>query len=143
MKCPSRITAARRGKKVGLKDAFKAIWVLIKCCRWEAPSDDVGAITLRRMASLSLYNRWLHERFEHYLGSRILEVGSGVGNQTRFFVDEREQVIASDIEPHYLRELVGRFGDRKNVRIASYGFPLAATDADELLSSRRSTQSCA
>jgi glycosyltransferase involved in cell wall biosynthesis len=130
------------GKKIGLKDAFKAIWVLIKYCRWEAPSDDVGAITLRRMASLSLYNRWLHERFEHYLGSRILEVGSGVGNQTRFFVAEREQVIASDIEPHYIRELVGRFGDRKNVRIASYGFPLTATDADELSSSKINTIVC-
>ena len=34
----------------------------------------------------------------------MLEVGSGVGNQTRYFAD-RERVIASDIEPHYLREL--------------------------------------
>ena len=130
------------GKKIGLKDAFKAIWVLIRYCRWEAPADDVGGITLRRMASLGPYNRWLHERFEHYLGSRILEVGSGVGNQTRFFVDDREQVIASDIEPHYLRELVGRFGERKNVRIASYGFPLSHTDADELLSSKVNTIVC-
>ena len=96
--------------------------MILRYWRWEAPADDVGAITLRRMATLAPYNRWLHERFEHYLGSRILEVGSGVGNQTRFFVDDREQVIASDIEPHYLRELVGRFGERKNVRIASYGF---------------------
>ena len=93
------------GKKIGLKDAFKAVWVLLRYWRWEAPADDVGAITLRRMATLAPYNRWLHERFEHYLGQRILEVGSGVGNQTRFFVDDREQVIASDIEPHYLREL--------------------------------------
>ena len=130
------------GKKIGLKDAFKAIWVLIKYCRWEAPADDVGAITLRRMASLAPYNRWLHERFEHYLGSRILEVGSGVGNQTRFFVDDREQVIASDIEPHYVRELVGRFGDKKNVRIASYGFPLSASDVDELQSSKVDTIVC-
>jgi glycosyltransferase involved in cell wall biosynthesis len=130
------------GKKIGLKDAFKAVWVLLKYWRWEAPADDVGAITLRRMAALSPYNRWLHERFEHYLGSRILEVGSGVGNQTRFFVDEREQVIASDIEPHYVRELVGRFGDRKNVKIASYGFPLSERDRQELLSSRVDTIVC-
>ena len=118
------------GKKIGLKDAFKAVWVLLRYCRWEAPADDVGAITLRRMATLAPYNRWLHERFEHYLGQRILEVGSGVGNQTRFFVDERERVIASDIEPHYLRELAGRFGERPNVRIASYRFPLSDADRD-------------
>ena len=130
------------GKKIGLKDAFKAVWVLLKYWRWEAPAHDVGAITLRRMATLSPYNRWLHERFEHYLGSRILEVGSGVGNQTRFFVDEREQVIASDIEPHYVRELVGRFGERKNVKIASYSFPLSERDRQELLSSRINTIVC-
>jgi glycosyltransferase involved in cell wall biosynthesis len=130
------------GKKIGLKDAFKAVWVLLKYCRWEAPRHDVGAITLRRMAALAPYNRWLHERFEHYLGNRILEVGSGVGNQTRFFVDERERVICSDIEPHYLRELRGRFSERKNVRIASYKFPLTDRDRDELAADRVDTIVC-
>jgi glycosyltransferase involved in cell wall biosynthesis len=130
------------GKKIGLKDAFKAVWTLIKYCRWEAPEDDVGAITLRRMATLSPYNRWLHERFEHFLGNRILEVGSGVGNQTRFFVNERERVIASDIEPHYLRELTGRFADRANVRIASFSFPLNDADRADLERERVDTIVC-
>jgi glycosyltransferase involved in cell wall biosynthesis len=120
------------GKKIGLKDAFKAVWTLLKYWRWEAPEGDVGGMTLRRMAMLAPYNRWLHERFESYLGNRILEVGSGVGNQTRFFVDDRERVIASDVEPHYVRELAGRFGDRTNVRIASYRFPLQDADLAEL-----------
>jgi glycosyltransferase involved in cell wall biosynthesis len=130
------------GKKIGLKDAFKAVWVILRYCRWEAPKGDVGAITLRRMATLSPYNKWLHERFESYLGKRILEVGSGVGNQTRYFVDERELVVASDIEPHYLRELLGRFGDRSNVRIASYTFPLNERDRDELVRDRIDTIVC-
>ena len=130
------------GKKIGLKDAFKAVWTLIKYCRWEAPEGDVGAITLRRMATLSPYNRWLHERFEHFLGNRILEVGSGVGNQTRFFVDARERVIASDIEPHYLRELTGRFADRSNVRIASFPFPLGDADRADLQNERIDTIVC-
>jgi SAM-dependent methyltransferase len=84
------------------------------------------------MAMLAPYNRWLHDRFESYLGKRVLEVGSGVGNQTRYFIDGRERVVASDIEPHYVRELTGRFGDRKNVRIASYRFPLRDGDRAEL-----------
>ena len=105
----------------------------VRRCRGDHAATDGIALAIQSLATRTI---------RALSGQRILEVGSGVGNQTRFFVDEREQVIASDIEPHYLRELVGRFGDRKNVRIASYGFPLAATDADELLSSR-STQSCA
>jgi SAM-dependent methyltransferase len=120
------------GKKIGLKDAFKAVWTLLRYWRWEAPDGDIGAITLRRMAALAPYNRWLHERFESFLGDRILEVGSGVGNQTRFFIDDRERVVASDIEPHYVRELTSRFADRRNVRIASYRFPLDGPSRAEL-----------
>jgi glycosyltransferase involved in cell wall biosynthesis len=130
------------GKKIGLKDAFKAVWTLLKYWRWEAPANDVGAITLRRMATLAPYNRWLHERFEHYLGNRILEVGSGVGNQTRFFVDARERVVASDIEPHYVRELGSRFADRSNVRVASYRFPLEPQDLSQLHAERIDTIVC-
>jgi glycosyltransferase involved in cell wall biosynthesis len=119
------------GKKVGLGDAFDAIWTILRFSRWEAPADDVGAVTLRRMARLHDYNKWLHDRFDAYLGRRVLEVGSGVGNQTRYFV-ERDRVVASDIEPHYVRELTSRFGQRSNVRVASFRFPLAEADRADL-----------
>src|SRR5579871_640341 len=75
------------GKKIGLIDALQAVWTILRYAWWEAPKDDVGARTLRRMARLEPYNRWLHDRFDPYLGNRILEVGAGVGNQTRYFVD--------------------------------------------------------
>ena len=130
------------GKKIGLTDAFKAVWTLLRYWHWEAPEGDIGAKTLRRMATLAPYNRWLHERFEHFLGDRILEVGSGVGNQTRFFIDNRGCVVASDIEPHYVRELTSRFGERSNVRIASYRFPLDRASRAELHNDRIDTIVC-
>ena len=119
------------GKKIGWTDALQAVWTILKYFRWEAPESDVGAITLRRMGELSVYNRWLHDRFEAWLGSRVLEVGSGVGNQTRFFAD-RERVVASDIEPHYVRELLTRFEKQGNIRVASFRFPLTPEDRADL-----------
>ncbi|MFI5180227.1 MAG: glycosyltransferase [Thermoanaerobaculia bacterium] len=119
------------GKKIGFKDAAQAVWVILKFFRWEAPRGDVGMRTLRRMSALAPYNKWLHDRFEPHLGKRILEVGSGVGNQTRYFVD-RERVVASDVEAHYVRELRARFGNLSNVRVASYRFPLSASDVEAL-----------
>ncbi|MEO8070038.1 MAG: methyltransferase domain-containing protein [Acidobacteriota bacterium] len=95
------------------------------------PSDDIGALTLERMAGLEQYNRWLHDRFDAYLGRRVLEVGSGIGNQTRYFID-RERVIASDVDPYYVNELTTKFGTRKNVRVASFRFPLTEADKDDL-----------
>jgi glycosyltransferase involved in cell wall biosynthesis len=129
------------GKKIGLSDAFQAAWVILKFFRWEAPRGDVGMMTLRRMAALAPYNRWLHDRFEKHLGQRILEVGSGVGNQTRYFVD-RERVVASDIEAHYIRELTANFGNRSNIRIVSFLFPLGEADRNALLAERIDTIVC-
>jgi glycosyltransferase involved in cell wall biosynthesis len=129
------------GKKIGLKDAFKAVYTLLRFARWEAPSGDVGARTLRRMAGLEAYNKWLHDRFDAFLGRRILEVGSGVGNQTRYFAD-RERVVASDIEAHYLRELRRRFEDKTHVRVASFHFPLGPADRDDLQAERIDTIVC-
>jgi glycosyltransferase involved in cell wall biosynthesis len=129
------------GKKIGLKDAFKAVYTLLRFARWEAPDGDVGAMTLRRMENLAAYNRWLHDRFDAFLGRRVLEVGSGVGNQTRYFAD-RERVIASDIEPHYLRELRRRFEDSENVRVASFAFPLSDAARADLQAERPDTIVC-
>ena len=97
----------------------------------DRPADDIGAETLRRMAGLEAYNRWLHERFDAYLGRRILEIGAGIGNQTRYFAD-RDRVIASDIDPYYVNILQSRFGAQGNVRMASFRFPLGEAERADL-----------
>lgn len=104
-------------------------------------ADSVGAETLRRMAGLEAYNKWLHDRFDGHLGQRILEVGSGIGNQTRYFTD-RERVVASDIDPFYLDTLARRFADQPNVRLASFRFPLRPADIEDLRSERIDTIVC-
>jgi glycosyltransferase involved in cell wall biosynthesis len=129
------------GKKIGIKDGFQAIWTILRYFRWEAPRGDIGGMTLRRMEKLAPYNAWLHARVDGFLGQRILEVGSGVGNQTRYFA-ERERVVASDIETHYVRELTTKFGGRKNIRIASFRFPLSDADLADLKAERIDTIVC-
>ena len=129
------------GKKIGVKDGFQAIWTILRFFRWEAPRGDIGAITLRRMEKLASYNAWLHDRVDGFLGQRILEVGSGVGNQTRYFAD-RERVVASDIESHYVRELTTKFGRRANIRIASFRFPLSSDDLADIRAERIDTIVC-
>lgn len=105
------------------------------------PADDVGAETLRRMAGLEAYNRWLHDRFDAWLGRRILEIGSGIGNQTRYFAD-RDRVVASDIDPYYVEILRSKFGRQGNVRMASFRFPLSEADREDLRSERIDTIVC-
>ena len=128
-----------QGKKVRGRDAIKAMLALFRFGWWNPR--EIGETTLRRMARVSPYNYWLHRWIEPHVGERVLEVGSGIGNQTQYFLD-RERVIASDVDADYLRELDDAFGRRSNLRIASFHFPLSETDRDDLRRERLDTIVC-
>lgn len=100
--------------------------------------DTIGAATLERMASASAYNRWMFDRLSCWLGSRILEVGSGIGNLSQFFVD-RGRVVLTDTQPEYRAELERRFGDRPGVTVADLSLP---EFPDDVLGERFDTIVC-
>jgi len=120
------------GKKIGLKDAFSALWTIIRHAVREAEDPkNVGHVTLARMGKLEPYNRWLADRFEKSLGRRVLEIGAGFGNMTRHLTP-RELIIASDLDAVALEYLRGAFRDDPSIRIASYRFPLEPGQRREL-----------
>jgi glycosyltransferase involved in cell wall biosynthesis len=120
------------GKKIGWKDAFSALATIVKYgLRESEDPENVGHVTLTRMARLEPYNRWLVSRFEHALGRRILEIGAGFGNITRH-LKGRELLVASDLDPVALEHLKGTFRDDPSVRVASYRFPLDAGAREEI-----------
>lgn len=130
------------GKKIGLKDAFSALWTIVRHSLREAEDPrNVGHITLARMGRLEPYNRWLADRFRGALGGRVLEIGAGFGNMTRQFTD-RELVVASDLDPVALEYLRGTFRDEPGVRIASYRFPLDEGERAEIRALRIETIVC-
>jgi SAM-dependent methyltransferase len=61
-------------------------------------ADSAGAETLRRMAGVDRYNRWIFGKLARHLGRRVLEVGCGIGTMTPFFLD-REHVTCIDLLP--------------------------------------------
>ncbi|MEI6632730.1 MAG: glycosyltransferase [Chlamydiota bacterium] len=101
------------GKKITWRDGFVALWWLLRC-RFEPL--DIGRETLIRMEKVRRYNDWLYERVSPFLGRRILEVGSGIGNITGKILN-RELVIASDVSESHLQTLRTRFvaGDRLKI----------------------------
>jgi 2-polyprenyl-3-methyl-5-hydroxy-6-metoxy-1,4-benzoquinol methylase len=120
------------GKKIGLKDAFSALWTIVRHAVREAEDPrNVGHVTLARMAKLEPYNRWLVERFAAALGRRILEIGAGFGNLTRY-LRGRDLVVASDLDPVAVEYLKGTFRDDPTVEVKSYRFPLEPAGRAEL-----------
>jgi len=84
--------------------------------------DQVGAATLERMAAAPRFNRWMFERLSPWIGTRILEIGAGIGNVSVFFAD-RERVVLTDTEPYYLARLRDRFKEARQVRVAELRLP--------------------
>ncbi len=86
------------------------------------PPDAVGAATLERMAAAPAFNRWMYDRIAPWIGDRVLEVGSGIGNMSQHFID-RARVVLTDTEPAYREALRRRFGDRPNVAVSPVELP--------------------
>lgn len=128
------------GKKIGWKDAVSAVWTMIRC----ALTDDRESLdplhaTLHRMAALDRYNAFLFDQIRPAVGQRILEVGAGTGNLTRFLKD-RDAVLATDVDARYTELLTRRFDQNSNVDVAI--FDLGAPLPPEVSSRRFDTIVC-
>jgi len=106
------------GKKITWWDGVKAIFTILRF--WivdDLYEQNAGLRTLRIMEGAGDYNRWLFEQCKPSLGPKVLEVGAGVGNITKFLLD-REAVLVTDFEESYVDELRNRYGHFMNVKVS-------------------------
>jgi SAM-dependent methyltransferase len=103
----------QEGKKIGWRDGVKALTAIARF----AASDDVftadeyGSATLARLSRAPRFNQWMADFIRPYVGQKVLEIGSGIGNLTTQLVP-RQQYFATDINPLYLRTLKALETDR-------------------------------
>ncbi|OGP75702.1 MAG: hypothetical protein A2V86_15345 [Deltaproteobacteria bacterium RBG_16_49_23] len=107
------------GKKIKWIDGVKAVFSILRYNLIDSGTEDIVYQTLQRMKKLARYNRWLFLKFRPFLGQRVLEVGSGIGNITKYLID-RELVIATDVEPKYLALLKNTFGNYQRIQIENF-----------------------
>jgi glycosyltransferase involved in cell wall biosynthesis len=96
------------GKKIKWMDGLKAIFSILRYNFLDSETEDTVYQTLQKMKKLRRYNQWIFLKFRPFLGRRVLEIGSGTGNITKFLLD-RELIIATDVEPKYLTLLRNSF----------------------------------
>jgi len=72
--------------------------------------------TLQAISRAVKFNRWMYETIKPYCNGRVLEVGSGIGNISSFFVQDNFDITLSDIDDHYIQKLKNRFAPAGNVR---------------------------
>ncbi len=80
------------GKKIGLKDAIEAVFVILRYAFTNDIYKDSGPDILHALSKAPRFNRWMGDTIRPYLGERVLEIGAGIGNLTRV-LDPARQVL--------------------------------------------------
>jgi len=105
------------GKKIGLKDAFVVLWVILQSRFTRKLHNDSGPSVLDALSVAGNFNRWMADTISPFVGKRVLEVGAGIGNLTRRLCVRRKLYIATDYDPEHLEQLRKKFQHRPAVRI--------------------------
>lgn len=77
--------------------------------------DPTGFETLERMAEAKRFNRWMYETIRPFCKGHVLEVGSGIGNISKLFLEDGFRITTSDLRPEYLNLQRSRLGQYPNL----------------------------
>lgn len=77
--------------------------------------DAEGHETLEAIALANNFNEWMFRSIKPYCSGRILEIGSGTGNISQFFLADKQPIMLSDIRENYCRLLSEKFQKEKSL----------------------------
>lgn len=103
------------GKKIRTRDAFKMVFAIVRYAFTGDLYKDPGAQTLHALSAAPRFNRWMADTIRPFVGDRVLEIGSGIGNLTRALVRGRARYVATDISPEHMVRLQSRFPQRPHL----------------------------
>jgi|TARA_B100001964_G_C14186002_1_gene578653 2-polyprenyl-3-methyl-5-hydroxy-6-metoxy-1,4-benzoquinol methylase len=78
--------------------------------------DQVGTDTLDLIRDAGKFNKWMYKTIEPYCKGKILEIGSGVGNISQFFLEDAYPITLSDIRQGYCDKLKHDFSSYKTLQ---------------------------
>ena len=59
--------------------------------------DHEGMETLAVVSEAQQLNRWMYKTIEPFCTGKILEIGSGIGNISSFFIHDNHEIYLSDL----------------------------------------------
>lgn len=105
------------GKKIGLKDAFEAVYIILRYAFTRDIYKGSGADILDALSGAERFNRWMADVIRPYVGKHVLEIGAGIGNLTRMLLPRCKRYVAADIDTEHLARLHTRFQNRPNLAV--------------------------
>lgn len=77
--------------------------------------DKEGKETLNVIAKANHFNEWIFKTIQPYCKGKILEIGSGLGNISNYFINSESSIYLSDIRNNYCDILTKKFHDKPNL----------------------------
>jgi 2-polyprenyl-3-methyl-5-hydroxy-6-metoxy-1,4-benzoquinol methylase len=72
--------------------------------------DEIGEETLEAMGKADRFNRWMYQTIKPHCKGKVLEIGSGAGNISKYFLADDFNITLSDIRESYCHQLSQKFG---------------------------------
>lgn len=70
---------------------------------------ETGHATLRNISKADRFNQWMFDEISQFCKGKILEIGSGIGNISKFFVTGNYDITLSEPEQEYCDFLKDKF----------------------------------
>jgi 2-polyprenyl-3-methyl-5-hydroxy-6-metoxy-1,4-benzoquinol methylase len=79
------------------------------------PVDTEGEDTLNTIALANHLNSWMYNSIKPFCHGQILEIGSGVGNISEYFLNDNSSILLTDIREGYCKSLLEKFALHKSL----------------------------
>ena len=79
-------------------------------------NDPVGEATLTVISKADKFNRWMYETIRPFLKGNILEIGSGIGNISKYPLAQQLPITLSDVNPSYQQILKTKFSSSSSLQ---------------------------
>jgi len=78
--------------------------------------DTEGLEILESISDADNFNGWMYKTIKPFTKGNILEIGSGIGNISKFFLNDNAQITLSDIRENYCSALEQKFSTFSNLK---------------------------
>jgi len=76
--------------------------------------DEVGIETLEAVSIAVNFNEWMYNTISKHCSGKILEIGSGIGNISKHFIENDHDITLTDIRDNYIESLKEQFPSHEN-----------------------------
>jgi 2-polyprenyl-3-methyl-5-hydroxy-6-metoxy-1,4-benzoquinol methylase len=67
--------------------------------------DPIGEHTLEIISGATRFNYWMYSEIKPFLKGNIIEIGSGIGNISKYIIKDKFPITLSDYNPQYCNQL--------------------------------------